>query len=114
MTYTRKSFDNSETPLGLVTPLHLCCDIVAENSCRIALLLLQRDDINVHAVNEAGQTPLDVAKAGRKVWVFENLDGTWTMSGVSGPRGRTNFGLLFLLEEDELIKNFNNLANLFE
>ena len=114
MTYTRKSFDNSETPLGLVTPLHLCCDIVAENSCRIALLLLQRDDINVHAVNEAGQTPLDVAKAGRKVWVFENLDGTWTMSGVSGPMGMTNFGLLFLLEEDELIKNFNNLANVFE
>ena len=87
-----------------MTPLHLCCDIVAENSSRIALLLLQRDDINVHAVNEAGQTPLDVAKAGRKVWVFENLDGTWTMSGVSGPMGMTNFGLLFLLEEDELIK----------
>ena len=108
------TFPYSETPLELVTPLHLCCDIVAENSCRIALLLLQRDDINVHAVNEAGQTPLDVAKAGKKVWVIENLDGTWTMSGVSGPSGMTNFGLLFLLEEDELIKNFNNLANLFE
>ena len=112
MTYTRKSFDNSETPLGLVTPLHLCCDIVAENSSRIALLLLQRDDINVHAVNEAGQTPRDVAKAGKKVWVIELHHGP--MSGVSGPSGMTNFDLLFLLEEDELIKNFNNLANVFE
>ena len=97
-----------------MTPLHLCCDIIAKNSSRITLLLLQRDDINVHAVNEAGQTPLDIAKAGRKVWKIENVDGTCVASGVYGPMDKTNFDLLFLLEEDELIKNFNNLANLFE
>ena len=100
--------------MDMMTPLHICCDIWTESSTRIALLLLQRDDINVHAVNGAGQTPLDIAKYGEKnfrSWVW-NLKGRFMFYGLY--LDMPNFDLVFPLEEVEFIKNFNNLANLFE
>ena len=115
MTYNR--FDSSIgfhdpiEPLGLMTPLHICCDIDTKNSNRIAMLLLQRADVDLHPVNEDGQTPMDIAKAGEKIWKLWNRKGN---SITSGPISSPNFVQVFLLEEAEFIRNFNNLANLFE
>ena len=103
------TYQRDEMPMDLMTPLHICCDIWSESSTRIALLLLQRDDINIHAVNGAGQTPLDIAKYGEKVKRLWNLK---FMVGIY--LDMPNFDLVFPLEEVEFIKNFNNLANLFE
>ena len=100
-----------ETPLGLTTPLHICCDMDAKTSSRIAMLLLQRNDVNLHAVNEDGKTPMDVAKAGEKFsmnWSLEEPSVRYDCSNGA------NHDLVFLLEEAEFIRNFNNLADLFE
>ena len=100
-----------ETPLGLTTPLHICCDMDTKTSSRIAMLLLQRNDVNLHAVNEDGKTPMDVAKAGEKFsmnWSLEEPSVRYDCSNGA------NHDLVFLLEEAEFIRNFNNLADLFE
>ena len=72
------------------------------------MLLLERHDIDLNAVNEAGQTPLDVAKAGEKVRMkeHEKFNTTYLSPGC-------NFDLVYLIEEKEFINNFNNLADLF-
>ena len=116
MTYTNTYLDPPNT-WGLMTPLHLCCERVAENSSKIAMSLLQRDDIDSHAVNDAGQTPLDVAKA-----IPKSIHWTHPSKGYSvWAENYDNFGsyicnmdLVHFLEEEDFIKNFNNLDNLFE
>ena len=111
MTY-KKNFliglNNPGQPLGLMTPLHICCDIITKSSSRCAKLLLERHDIDLNAINEAGQTPLDVAKAGEKVRMkeHEKFNTTYLSPGC-------NFDLVYLIEEKEFINNFNNLADLF-
>ena len=116
MTYNRFGseigFHDPIEPLGLMTPLHICCDIDTKNSNRIAMLLLQRSDVDLHPVNEDGQTPMDIAKAGEKIWKRWGRKGNSILGRYHEPT--PNFVQVFLLEEAEFIRNFNNLANLFE
>ena len=108
MTYKKNTYRQGVSPVGLMTPLHICCDIITKSSSRCAKLLLERRDIDLNAVNEAGQTPLDVAKAGEKVRMkeHEKFNTTHLSPGC-------NFDLVYLIEEKEFINNFNNLADLF-
>ena len=76
------------------------------------MLLLQRADVDLHPVNEDGQTPMDIAKAGEKIWKRWGRKGNSILGRYHEPT--PNFVQVFLLEEAEFIRNFNNLAILFE
>ena len=116
MTYTNGFLPTTMT-WGLMTPLHLCCERVAENSSKIAMSLLQRDDIDSHAVNDVGQIPLDVAKAipKSKHWTHPSKGySVWEANYDDFGSYICNMDLVHLLEEEDFIKNFINLDNLFE